>query len=62
MKKRSVCMLISEHPYEDARIFEREAKSLVGAGYNVTMLVPQFKGTLLGVDGTPLKKKSRTVL
>lgn len=50
-------MLISEHPYEDARIFEREAKSLVGAGYNVTMLVPQYKGTLLGIDGTPLKKK-----
>ncbi|EZH64678.1 hypothetical protein DH09_19310 [Bacillaceae bacterium JMAK1] len=57
MKKRSVCMLISEHPYEDARIFEREAKSLVNAGYNVTMLVPHFKGKLLGVDGNFLKKK-----
>lgn len=50
MKK--VCFLVSEHPFLDARIFKKEAKSLAKHGFNVTMIVPRKKGYLFDVDGT----------
>lgn len=48
---KHVCFLISEHPFLDARIFKKEAKSLVKLGYKVTMIVPRRKGYLFNVDG-----------
>ncbi|WP_238544843.1 glycosyltransferase [Geomicrobium sp. JCM 19037] len=54
MKK--VCMVVVEHPFQDARVFRKEAKSLQKKGYQVTMIVPRKQGYLFGVDGTPYKK------
>jgi glycosyltransferase involved in cell wall biosynthesis len=48
---KSVCFLVTEHPFLDARIFKKEAKSLVKQGYQVTMIVPRKKGHLFDVDG-----------
>ncbi|GAK11809.1 glycosyltransferase [Geomicrobium sp. JCM 19039] len=54
MKK--VCMVVVEHPFQDARVFRKEAKSLQKRGYQVTMIVPRKQGYLFAVDGTPYKK------
>lgn len=51
MKKTKVCMLVAAHPLKDARIFKKEAKSLLKKGYDVTMIVPRIRGHLLDVDG-----------
>lgn len=48
---KNVCFLSTEHPFLDARIFKKEAKSLSKRGYNVTMIVPRKNGFLFGVDG-----------
>jgi len=48
-----VCMLVQHHPFLDARIFKKEAKSLTKAGYEVTLVVPRNKGLLYDIDGTP---------
>jgi glycosyltransferase involved in cell wall biosynthesis len=56
--KVKVCMLVIQHPFVDARIFKREAKSLVKAGYDVTLVVPRNKnGFLYDIDGTPYTDK-----
>lgn len=52
-----VCMLVRHHPFLDARIFQKEAKSLVKKGYDVTMIVPRRKGFLYDIDLTPFKDK-----
>ncbi|GAA0489830.1 glycosyltransferase family 4 protein [Salinibacillus aidingensis] len=49
---KQICFLVTEHPFLDARIFKKEAKSLVKQGYSVTMIVPRRKGHLFDVDGT----------
>ncbi|MFE3893015.1 glycosyltransferase [Priestia sp. YIM B13446] len=46
-----VCFLIQEHPFLDARIFQKEAKSLLRQGYEVTMIVPKIKGYLFDISG-----------
>lgn len=51
--KTKVCMLVAHHPFLDARIFKKEAKSLLKQGYDVTMVVPRKKGYLFDIDGTP---------
>jgi len=52
-----VCMLVKHHPFMDARIFHKEAKSLVKKGYHVTLIVPRRSGFLYDVDLTPFKDK-----
>lgn len=52
-------MVVAQHPFMDARIFKKEAKSLQKKGYNVTMIVPRKKGHLFDIDGTPLKRSFR---
>jgi len=48
-----ICKLIQWHPFLDARIFKKEAKSLVRHGYEVTMIAPKRNGYLFDIDGTP---------
>lgn len=54
MGKR-VCFLVSEHPFLDARIFKKQAKSLLKQGYAVTMIVPRRNGYLFNIDGRDRK-------
>jgi glycosyltransferase involved in cell wall biosynthesis len=56
MGKR-VCFLVSEHPFLDARIFKKEAKSLVKHGYEVSLIVPKRNGYLFDIDNTPFKNR-----
>jgi glycosyltransferase involved in cell wall biosynthesis len=49
----TVCMLAQHHPFLDARIFKKEARSLVKAGYDVTLVMPRKNGLLHDIDGTP---------
>lgn len=49
-------MLVDHHPFQDARIFKKEAKSLLNLGYDVTLVVPRKDGFLFGIDGTVYKK------
>ncbi len=51
--KKKVCFLVAEHPFLDARIFKKEAKTLLKNGYEVTMIVPRINGYLFDIDGTP---------
>ncbi|WP_205136639.1 glycosyltransferase [Virgibacillus halotolerans] len=57
---KNVCFLITEHPFLDARIFKKEAKSLLKEGYNVTMIVPRKDGYLFDVDGTIFRDSFRS--
>lgn len=59
MMGKKVCFLVSEHPFLDARIFKKEAKSLVKQGYQVTMIVPRRNGYLFDVDGTIFREQFR---
>lgn len=52
-----VCFLVAEHPFLDARIFKKEAKSLVQKGYDVTIIVPRRKGFLFDINGTLMKDR-----
>lgn len=54
---KKICMVVAYHPFLDARIFKKEAKSLKKKGYNVTMIVPRRNGNLFDIDGTPFKKR-----
>ncbi|MFD1361136.1 glycosyltransferase [Lentibacillus salinarum] len=56
----NVCFLVSEHPFLDARIFKKEAKSLHQQGYQVTMIVPRKKGYLFDVDGSIFYEQFRS--
>ncbi|SFQ31682.1 glycosyltransferase family 4 protein [Salibacterium halotolerans] len=50
--KKKVCFLVADHPFLDARIFKKEAKTLFHHGYDVTMIVPKKQGLLFHIDGT----------
>ncbi|MBP2258640.1 glycosyltransferase [Virgibacillus alimentarius] len=56
---KKICMVVAYHPFLDARIFKKEAKSLQKMGYDVTMIVPRKKGHLFDIDGTPIKDRFR---
>lgn len=52
-----VCMITSVHPTFDTRIFYKEAKSLVKAGYDVTLLAQHDKPEIVdGIKIDPLPK------
>ncbi|UOQ94528.1 glycosyltransferase [Halobacillus shinanisalinarum] len=57
---KNVCFLVTEHPFLDARIFKKEAKSLVKQGYKVTMIVPRRDGNLFDVDGSTFSETFRS--
>ncbi|MFZ4453236.1 glycosyltransferase [Salibacterium aidingense] len=57
---KKVCMLVTDHPFLDSRIFKREALSLKKMGYEVTMIVPRKNKYLLDIDGTPIKDRFLT--
>ncbi len=49
-----VCFLSSMHPPLDKRVFEKEAKTLVNAGYQVTHLAPDDGGARV-IDGIQIR-------
>lgn len=53
-------MVVAYHPFLDARIFKKEAKSLQKKGYEVSIIVPRKNGNLFDIDGTPFKKSYRS--
>lgn len=54
---KHICFLVAEHPFLDARIFQKEAKSLVRRGYKVTLIVPKKKGRLFDTSGRLLTEQ-----
>lgn len=50
--KNKICLLTSAHPPLDVRIFHKEAKSLVKAGYDVTLIAQHDKEEI--VDGVKI--------
>lgn len=54
---RKVCVLTSVHPASDVRIFYKECKSLVQAGYDVTLIVPHERDEV--IDGVRIKALSK---
>lgn len=57
MKTQKICILTSVHPPFDGRIFYKEAKTLVKAGYKVVLIVQHNKKeTVDGVRIIPLPK------
>ena len=60
-KKIKICILTSVHPVFDTRIFHKQAKTLVWAGYNVVLVAQHNKNDI--VDGIKiialLKSKNR---
>lgn len=58
----NICMITSVHPPFDVRIFHKEAKSLVKAGYHVTLIVQHDKEeTVDGVNIINLQKPSNRI-
>ena len=56
--KKKICILISIHPPFDTRIFHKEAKTLAGADYNVTLIAQHNKKEI--VDGIKIISLPRT--
>ena len=54
---KKVCMLLCYLPFLDARIFEKEVKSLLKYGYTVTMIVPRKDGYVINIDGKPFTNR-----
>ena len=50
-------ILVTEHPFLDARIYKKEAKSLMKKGYVVTMIVPRKDGFLFDINGAIFKDR-----
>ena len=57
MKNYKVCILTSVHPVFDTRIFYKEAKTLVKAGYDITLIAQHNKDEIVdGIRIVPLSK------
>lgn len=57
MPKQKICILTSVHSVFDARIFYKEAKALVNAGYDVTLIAQHNKEEIIdGIKIIPLPK------
>lgn len=54
MVQKKVCMLVKNHSFLDARIFKKEARSLLKNGFDVTMVVPTNKGYLFDIEKKPI--------
>ena len=52
MDNKKICILTSVHSVFDTRIFHKEAKTLVHAGYNVTLVAQHSKNEI--VDGVKI--------
>jgi len=62
MKKRC-CIITTVHPPFDVRIFHRQAKSLVEAGYSVVLIAPHDGSeTVDGIEIVPLPKSHNRAL
>lgn len=62
MPKAKVCMLCSDHPALDARVFYKEARSLQKAGYDVTLLAPlNDEGFLFDAGGNKIAASEITL-
>jgi hypothetical protein len=56
-EKRKICHLTSVHPLYDTRIFYKECKTLVNAGYDVTLVVQNDKDEV--IDGVKVKRVNK---
>ena len=57
---KRICHITTSHNYEDTRIFNRECRGLVEAGYNVTLIAVALKEeTINGVHVIPLPITSK---
>ena len=59
-----VCHLSSVHPVHDTRIFHKECKTLLNAGYDVTLIVQhdgdkEIEGIKIKEIKKPLNRKER---
>lgn len=57
MSKPKICVMSSVHPPFDVRIFHKQCRSLVQAGYDVTLVVPHDKEEY--IDGVRIKAVSK---
>lgn len=57
VESRKVAMLLQYHPFQDARIFRKEAKSLKRLGYEMTIVAPRKEGCLFAIDGQLYKDR-----
>lgn len=56
MSKLRVCKLIRRHSFLDARVCQKQAKSLSALGYDVTVMAPLYDGSLRDVNRQPLPR------
>lgn len=54
MKKTLICHITSVHPRDDVRVFQKQCKSLLNAGYDVSLVVADSLGDAV-CDGIKIK-------
>jgi len=63
LRRTKVCVLSTVHPATDGRIFHKQAKTLVKAGYKVTLITQHDKeGIVNGVTVIALPKPASSAL